>query len=138
MEHSITKAIAKTKEQYICCKFKGRQKNLVIGDSRIIRVKWDKLKNSFDSANSFVRYFSGAVMQDLHHYAIPSLLKEKPDIVAIHADSNNITHRIFEDFNVEKLVDEIINLGMTCSQYGVNNALLFLLFWRTVLSKAKW
>ena len=67
-------------------------------------------------------------MQDLYHYAIPSLLKEKPDIVAIHADSNNITHRIFEDFNVEKLVDEIINLGMTCSQYGVNNALLFLLF----------
>ena len=59
-------------------------------------------------AKSFVKYFSGAKTQDLHHYIILSLLKEKPDIVFIHLDSNNITHRISEDFNVDKFADEIM------------------------------
>ena len=49
----------------------------------------------------FVRYFSGAKTEDLHHnlqYIITSLLKEKLDNVVIHIGSNNITNRIFEDF----------------------------------------
>ena len=86
------------------------KKILMIGDSHIRRVKRDKLQNSFDDVKSFVRYFSGAKREDLHHYIIPSLLKEKPDTV-IHVGSNNITHRIFEDFNADKLADELIHIG---------------------------
>ena len=95
--------------------------------SHIRRVKRDKLQNSFDNAKSFVRYFSGAKTEDLHDYIIPSLLKEKPDTVIIHVGSNNITHRIFEDFNADKLADEIIDIGKMCTQYGVTD-LYFLLF----------
>ena len=70
-----------------------------------------KLQNWFDNAKSFVRYFTGTKTQDLHHYIIPSLFTEKPGIVAIHVSSNNITHIIFEDFNVNKVTGETINSG---------------------------
>lgn len=46
-------------------------------------------------------------------------MKEKPDIVVIHVVSNNITYRIFEDCKVDKLVDEVINIGKIRRQYGV-------------------
>ena len=75
------------------------------------RFKKDKLQNWFDNAKSFVRYFTGTKTQDLHHYIIPSLFTEKPGIVAIHVSSNNITHIIFEDFNVNKVTGETINSG---------------------------
>ena len=82
----------------------------MIGDSHIQRVERDKLRNLLDNAKSFVRYFSGAKMEDLHHYLTPLLLKEKPDTIVIHVGSNNKTHRIFEDFNADKLADEIIDI----------------------------
>ena len=86
-----------------------RKKILMIGDSHIRRVKRDKLQNSFDNAKSFFGYFSGTKTEDLQHYIISSLLKEKPDTVVIHVGSKNITHRIFEDFNADQLADEIID-----------------------------
>ena len=98
----------------------------MIGDSHIRRVKRDKLQNSSDNAKYFVIYFSG-VKTDLHLYIIPSLLKEKPDTVVFHIGSNNITHRIFEDFNADKLTDEVIDIGKMCRQYGVKDV-YFLLF----------
>ena len=69
----------------------------------------------FGNAISFVRNFSGAKREDLDHI-IPSLLKEKPDTVLIHIGSNSITHIIFEDFNTDKLADEIIDIGNMCRQ----------------------
>ena len=74
----------------------------------------------FDNAKSFVIYFSGANTEDLHHI-IPSLLKGKPDTFVIHIGSNDITHRIFEDFNSGKLADEIIDIGKMCRQYGLKD-----------------
>ena len=47
------------------------KKILMIGYSHIRRVKRGKLQNSFDNAKSFVRYFSTAKTEDLHHYIIP-------------------------------------------------------------------
>ena len=78
----------------------------MIGDSHIRRVERDKLRNLLDNAKSFVRYFSGAKTIIL----TPLLLKEKPDTIVIHVGSNNKTHRIFEDFNADKLADEIIDI----------------------------
>ena len=79
---------------------------MIICDSYIQNVRRDKLQNLFNNPKSFVRYFSGAKTENLHHSIIPSLLKEKPGTVVIHVGSNNITYRIFEDFNADKLVDE--------------------------------
>ena len=67
-------------------------------------------------------------MEDLHHYIIPSLLKEKPDTVVIHVGSDNITHRIFQDFNADKFADETIDIGKMCRQYGVKDVIFSSIF----------
>ena len=41
--------------------------------------------------------------------------------VIIHVGSNNITHRNSEDFNADKLADEIIDIGKMCRQYAVKD-----------------
>ena len=41
--------------------------------------------------------------------------------VVIHVGSNNITHRNSEDFNADKLADEIIDIGKMSTQYGVKD-----------------
>ena len=64
-------------------------------------------------------------MQDLHHYIIPSLLKEKPDTVIIHVGSNN---RIFDDFNTDKLTVETIDIGKMYRQYGVKDVIFSSIF----------
>ena len=61
-------------------------------------------------------------------------MKGKPDTVVIHVGSNNITHRIFEGFNADKLADEITDIGKMCRQYGVKDVYFLLFLWRTVLS----
>ena len=82
----------------------------------------------FDNAKSYVGYFSVAKTEDLHHYIIPSLLKEKPDTVVINVGSNHISHRIFEEFNVDKLADEIIDIGKMRRQYGVKDVIFSSIF----------
>ena len=88
----------------------------------------------FDNAKSFLRYFSGAKTEDLHHYIIPSLLKEKP---VIHVASSNVTHRIFEVFNADKLADEIIDICKMCRQYGVKDVIFSSIFVKNSIKLAK-
>ena len=90
-----------------------------------------------DNAKSFIRYFSGAKTEDLHHYIIPSLLKGKPDTVAIHVGSNNINHRIFEDLNADKLADEIIDIGKMCRQNGVKDVIFSSIFVKNSIKLGK-
>ena len=71
-------------------------------------------------------------MEDLHHYVIPSLLKEKPDTIVIHVGLNNITHRVFEDFNADKLADEIM-----CRQYGVKDVIFSSVFVKNSIKLGK-
>ena len=55
-------------------------------------------------------------------------MKEKSDIVVIHIGSNNITRRIFEDFNADKLAYEVIDIGKMCRQYGVKEVIFSSIF----------
>ena len=65
------------------------------------------------------------------------MLKEKPDTVVIHVGSNNITHRIFEDFNADKLADEIIDIDKMCSQYGVKDVIFSSIFVKNSIKLGK-
>ena len=76
-------------------------------------------------------------MEYLHHYIIPSLLKEKPDTVVIHVGLNNITRRIFEDFNADKLAHEIVDIGRTCRQYGVKDVIFSSIFVKNSIKLGK-
>ena len=70
------------------------KKILMVSGSHVTRVKRVKLQNSFDNAKFFVRCFSCAKTQDLNHYIILSLLKEKPDFAVIHVGSNKNSYNL--------------------------------------------
>ena len=67
----------------------------------------------------------GATVQDLHHYILPSIVKDyKPDIVAIHIRSNSIRdirkvckgQDIRDILSSSILVKQIIKLGIIIAQ----------------------
>ena len=48
-----------------------------------------------------------------------------------------MTHRIFEGFNVDKLADEIINIGNICRQYGVKDVIFSSIFVKNCIKLGK-
>ena len=69
------------------------KKILVIGDSHIRRIQHHKFNKSFVNARSYVRSFSGAKVEDLKHYVIPSLQEQQPELAVIHVGSNSLNCR---------------------------------------------
>ena len=65
------------------------KKILIVGDSRLKKIKGNKQNNSFSKAKCIMKSFSGAKIQDLK-YVTPHLEHEKPDIAVIYIGSNNM------------------------------------------------
>ena len=64
-------------------------------------------------------------------------MKEKPDTVVIQVGSNNITHRISEDFNADKLADEIIDIDKMCRQSGIKDVIFSSIFVKNNIKPGK-
>ena len=64
-------------------------------------------------------------------------MKEKPDTVVIHVGSNNITHRISEDFNADKLADEITDIDKMCRQSGIKDVIFSSIFVKNSIKLGK-
>ena len=99
------------------------RKILFIGDSHINRINKNRLNQSFQKAKCIVKPFSGAKIEDLTHYIIPNLQQQKPDIVVIHVGSNNAAYNKLH-FDPRLLAENIIKIGKTCIEYGVEDVVI--------------
>ena len=64
------------------------------------------------------KFFGRATVQDVHHYVLPSIVKDdKPDIVAIHIRSNNI--KFNKDIDAQQLANSITYIGKICKSQGI-------------------
>ena len=81
-----------------------------------------KLQNSFKVPKTYTKFFGGATVQDLHHYILPSIMKDKPDIVAKHIESNNI--KFNEDIDAQQLANSIIDIGKIYKSQGIKDILI--------------
>ena len=55
-----------------------------MGNSHVKRINRKKLQNSFKTNKTHIQLFGGAIVQDLHHFILPSIVKnDKSDIAAI-------------------------------------------------------
>ena len=118
-----------TKDSYAQALKDGKKKLLIIEDSHVRRINKYKLQNSFPDSKTYVKSFSGATTQDLHHYILPSLKKDdKPDIVTIHIGSNNVRHNNIEEFDAQQLANSIINIGKICKSHGVMEVVISSIF----------
>ena len=68
------------------------EKILIVGDSLSKKIKRNKLNNSFSKTKCIMKLVSGTKIQDLKYYVTPHLKPVKPDIAAIHMESNNVSY----------------------------------------------
>ena len=70
---------------------------------------------------SLCEIFQWCKHNQLDYYVVPLLVHEKPNNVAIHIGSNDITKLNYNNVNAEELAYRIINIGLKCRSYGVSN-----------------
>ena len=127
-----------TKESYAHALEDSSKNILIIGDSHVRHINRYKLQNSFPQSKTYVKSFSGATTQDLHHYILPSLKKDdKPDIITIHIGSNNIRHNNIEEFDAQQLANSIINIGKICKNHGVMEVVISSIFVKNNIKLSK-
>ena len=86
------------------------EKILIVGDSLSKKINRNKLNNSFSKAKCIMKLVSGTKIQDLKYYVTPHLEHVKPDIAAIHMESNNVSYDNL-DIDASMLAENIIKLG---------------------------
>ena len=79
----------------------------VAGDSMLKRMTSYQLSQECRGANSLVRPFVGARVEDMHDYIEPNL-RADPDVILLHIGTNNISDPMYDGELV--LVDKINNL----------------------------
>ena len=111
---------------------KGK-KVAVIGDSLVKRIRGKELSRNMNKGKAFVKSFPGATNKQLNHYVIPTLIEESPDIVVIHCGTNDINPRFKQPhLDAEKIANDMIEIGKTCRNNGVNEVFISSIVCRSV------
>ena len=94
---------------------------MVFGDSIAKRINVKKFNEKLTNANAQFKLFPGATSVDLNYYLVPTLEKKVPDISIIQVGANDVLQR--KKTNKE-IADDIINIGVKCIDYGVNDIII--------------
>ena len=115
------------------------KKITIFGDSIIKRINGKELSKHVKNGRTFIKSFPGARSKAINHYVVPTLIDENPDVVVIHSGTNNIrTRRGQPEETIEKIAQEIIEIGRTCRQVGgVNNIFISAITCRAKLEESK-
>ena len=68
--------------------------------------------------------FRGAISKRLHHYILPTLHKDHPDVALLHIGSNDINNQTKDRINTGKLTGDIINIGKSCIDLCVKEVII--------------
>ena len=71
---------------------------------------------------------NGATVNRSDHFITPILQEDRPDIVIIHADSNDITHNTINKIDAKGIPKRIIGIGKRCFLYGVKEVMISSIF----------
>ena len=98
------------------------EKNIkIISDSIPRGLKMREFNSYIKGGRAHIKAFQGATAKRLHHYILPTLEEENPDIVILHVGYNDSAPKDndLENINVKSVANEIINIGKMCNQHGV-------------------
>lgn len=101
---------------------KNGKKIFVTGDSIIKRIRSKEFNRVLQSGKAVIKSFPGSTANELNHYILPHLQNILPDIVIINAGTNNLS-RDHKQTN-DDLVKELLNVGITCKENGVNHVFI--------------
>ena len=73
---------------------------------------------------AIIKPFPGVTANEINHYILAHLKTILPDIVIVNAGSNNISRGHILKQNNEEIAEEILNIGLTCRENGVNRIII--------------
>ena len=97
-------------------------------DNHTRQIRKNLFNNSLYEGEAHLNGFSEANTKRLDHFISPTLVEDRPDIVIIHIESNDITHNTVDQIDVKDIVNCIINIGGKCLSYGVNIVIISSMF----------
>ena len=95
---------------------KNGKKICIFSDSICKRFKMRDFSNSVDNGRAFLKSFTGSTARQLHHYVLPTLIEQTPDIAVIHVGTNSMRTRAPID-----TANDIVKIVERCHEQGVND-----------------
>ena len=68
-----------------------------------------------------MKCFPGVKAPRLEHYILPDLIEHQPQTLAVHVGTNSILDR---EKTPEEISEEILSIGETAEEYGVENVIV--------------
>ena len=96
----------------------------IFADSIPRCLRMNEFNRFINSGKAYLKAFPGAKASRIHHYIIPTLIEETPDIVILHVGCNDLSPKNNIQVNVDEIANEIINTGKTCCQHGVEKVFI--------------
>ena len=84
-------------------------KILVIGHSHVKRIRRIDFNKDIRNEKSYICSFNGAVIKQLDHCIIPSLVYEKPEAFIIHGGTNNILYNASYKVGIPSRLIQIVD-----------------------------
>ena len=107
-----------------------------MGESHVRRINRKIRQNSFKVAKTYIKFFGGTIVQDLHHYILPFTVKDDvTDNVAIRIGSNTI--KFNEDIDAQQLANSIIDIGKICESQGIKDILISSILVKQIIKLGK-
>ena len=101
-----------------------RKKIKVLCDSIPKGIRIPELNHYLTHGKAQMKSFPGATIKQLHHYSLPTLQDEKPEVVIIHVGINDLLSNNVNITPEKQIADEIISIGNTCVKNGVEKVLI--------------
>ena len=86
------------------------------------------LNKSLFEGEAHLNSFSGTNIKRLDHFIPPTLVEDRPDIVLIQIEPNNITHNTVKQINVKDIMNPIIDIEKKCLPYCVKEVIMWSIF----------
>ena len=97
---------------------KKLQKAVIFSDSITRRIDMREFNDLMINGGVVKRAFRGATASQMNYYVHATLSEDKPDIIIIHAGTNNLTKK---EQTIQETTKEIIDIAKTCRRAGVQS-----------------
>ena len=101
------------------------KKTCVFGTSMIKGIRTKEFNSWLKNHSAQIRPFPGATIKQLHHYIIPTLIDDTPDVIIIHGGCNDILSRgKAEELLPNEIALGLISIANLCREKGVNEVFI--------------
>ena len=100
--------------------FQNKNKVILIGVIHLNRTNKENFRKKFKGDGVYFKSFPGANTKKLDYYSIPMPVDEKPNTIIIHIGCNSVTKSNYHIINPYEVAKGILNIGLKCNNYGVN------------------